>query len=278
MSDSGLIFAALVWSAIGWAQVPNDQASTVHATDFIEEPWGGTLYDDFNHKWLDPAKWQVGNPQCWATLECVREIKDGQLRLAVRDFGATNSDSGIAWSSPEVRFIDPSVMSIKADFTPRSFSGVGCTTNNTDYTHTEIRLWGTVFNVGTGNAAEDVTAFLLIWVDTFNPQTRTVSLWWGYNWGSGQGSAYPIASYPFGTPVSLALKWDKDNHRFIARSKAKFAADPRKQIIVPYSVSDTTSPTSASRGVDASVNSLNCTSGQTYAQVEATVDNVIVNW
>lgn len=61
----GLMFTFLIWSVIGWAQVPSSQNGTAHATDFAEESWGGTLYDDFNHKWLDPAKWQAGNPQCF---------------------------------------------------------------------------------------------------------------------------------------------------------------------------------------------------------------------
>ena len=274
----GLVFATLIWSAIGWGQTPSSQNGSVHATELTDMSEGGTLYDDFNSPWLDPAKWQIGTPQCWVTLECIREIQNGQLRLAVRVFGATNSDSGIGWSAPEVRFINPNVKSIKADVTAHSFSGIGCATNNTDYTHTEIRLWGTFFNIGTGNAADDVTAFLLIWVDTFNPQTMSVVLWWGYNWGSGQGFAYPVASYPFGTPLTLSLKWDEDNHQFIARSKPRFGESPGKQIAVPYNVSATTPSTSPSRGMDVSTNSLNCTSGRTYAQVEPKFDNVIVNW
>src|ERR1700757_4177572 len=51
-------------------------------------PGGGSLYDDFNGMWLDPAKWLPTNPQCWGNvLECVREIHNNKLRLAATNFG-----------------------------------------------------------------------------------------------------------------------------------------------------------------------------------------------
>lgn len=39
-------------------------------------------YDTFNKPWIDPAKW-IGGLGCsdWTTLECVREIQHGRLRL-----------------------------------------------------------------------------------------------------------------------------------------------------------------------------------------------------
>ena len=57
------------------------------------------LYDDFNERWLSRAKWEPVLPNCWGNvLECVRQIRDGKLYLSVRNFGYSNSDTGIAVS------------------------------------------------------------------------------------------------------------------------------------------------------------------------------------
>lgn len=122
-------------------------------------------YDTFNQKWLDPAKWLATGPFCWGGLECVREIQNGQLRLAVRNFGATDSDSGLPVSESEVDFVNPNAInSITADVALSSFSGVGCSTNNNDkdWTHMELAIGGYFFNTGTGDPADDVLAMLNI--------------------------------------------------------------------------------------------------------------------
>jgi hypothetical protein len=81
-------------------------------------------YDTFNERWLDPAKWLTGLYCGPTTLECVREIQNGQLRLAVRQFGATDSDSGFQYANPALYFSNPSAInSITSDVTLRSFSG-----------------------------------------------------------------------------------------------------------------------------------------------------------
>ena len=39
------------------------------------------VYDNFNEKWIDPARWLTGAPGCWGlSLECVRQIQNGHLR------------------------------------------------------------------------------------------------------------------------------------------------------------------------------------------------------
>ncbi len=51
------------------------------------------LYDSFDEKFLDPAKWSpYGACFTWSVLECVREIQEDRLRLAVRNYGATTSN------------------------------------------------------------------------------------------------------------------------------------------------------------------------------------------
>jgi hypothetical protein len=47
--------------------------------------------------------------------------------------------------------------------------------------------------------------------------------------------------------------------------------------VVPYSVPDTKPPSWNSRWLEAPLVAANCTSGQTFAQVEAFYDNVMIN-
>ena len=227
-------------------------------------------YDNFNSNLLDPTKWQPKNPQCWGNvLECVRMIQNGKLYLFVRNFGDTNSDNGINWSESEVYFPSPNaVNSITADVTLRSYKGVGCATNNTDQTHTQVMMGGTFFNTGT----DDVTGLLIIYADTINPQMMNVGGWWGY---ANQGYWTTIAAYPIGTPLTATIKWDKDNHQFIASAWDKSGVGG--QVLIPYGVPDSNPPANPVKNLNAEAHTLNCTSAKTFGAVEATYDNVYVN-
>jgi len=50
-------------------------------------------YDSFNGTFINPSKWSTfpGGCPSFSVLDCVREIQNTQLRLAVRSYGATNS-------------------------------------------------------------------------------------------------------------------------------------------------------------------------------------------
>jgi hypothetical protein len=237
---------------------------------------GGGLYDDFNQEWLNPAKWRPMYPNCWGNvLECVREVRDGKLRLAVRNFGDTTSDSGIQFSESEVYFVDPNaVTSITADISAR-FRGVGCATNGTDRTHTQVQLGGGFFNMGTGSPNDDMVVWLIIWVDTIDPIMRA-SVYWGRPW-PGPAANVPLADYPVGTQLRGTLTWDKANHRFIGRTAVKGQEGLGDEILIPYSEPDVTSPATPLKALQASQHTLNCTSAKTNGQVEATFDNVLIN-
>ena len=55
-----------------------------------------TLYDNFDHKFLNPSRWAYA--LCYSgsglEMECVREIRDEQLHLAHRYFGVQANDGG----------------------------------------------------------------------------------------------------------------------------------------------------------------------------------------
>ena len=86
------------------------------------------VYDDFSEKWIDPARWLTGSPGCWGlSLECVRQIRDGQLNLAARNIGSNAANSDTQWSQSDLFFVNPNnITSITADVTVRSALGTNC--------------------------------------------------------------------------------------------------------------------------------------------------------
>jgi hypothetical protein len=80
-----------------------------------------TLYDDFNQRFLNPSKWST-NTACFTTngleQECVREIQNGQLRLAHRNFGNRDTDQGSQFGGANVFFAHPArIKSITTEMT-----------------------------------------------------------------------------------------------------------------------------------------------------------------
>ena len=217
-----IVIGCLVPAA--WAQQTRGKDNANHGKP--------VYYDTFKEKWLDPTKWLATGPYCSRTLECVREIQNHHLRLAVRNLGAIDSDSGAQYDQSGLYFVDPNtVKNISADVVIRSFTGVGCSTNSTDVTHTEVRIGGTYFNTGTGDPAGDTWAYLILWVGTSNTQTINVGNWWAWR---DQGSWTTVGSYPVGTPLTATFAWDKANHQFIATVQVKDEPGSRVQVVALY--------------------------------------------
>ena len=231
-----VLLAANAWIPSAFGQSGLQQTNSPQS----QLSWSEKLYDNFNGKWLDPTKWQAANPSCWGNiLECVREIQDGKLRLALRSFGASNSDSGVQWSESEVYFVNPNALtSITADVNVR-FRGTACPTNDTGpRTHTQNQISGNFFNTGTGDSTDDMSVILMIWVATVDPVTR-VSVVWGNPWPA-PFTVVPVENYPLGTELTATLTWDRANHQFMAKTRAKDDEGPWAQVEIPYSISDTT--------------------------------------
>ena len=170
-----------------------------------------------------------------------------------------------------MKFVNPNaISSITVDVTLRSFSGVGCSTNDTDRTHTAVSIGGNFFNTGTGDPADDLLALLILWVDTTDPKTMTV-LNWNYQ------SYNVVDTYPIGTPLTATFAWDKENHQFIAVVKVKGDPGPGKRVVTSYFSSDSMPPASPYKNIGAQAFSLNCTTAKTFAQVEAFYDSVMIN-
>jgi len=234
-------------------------------------------YDTFNGPWISPAKWLAGGPGCdqGNTLECVREIQNGHLRMEVRNVGATDSDAGLQFTGSELHFVNPeAINSIAADVTVQRFNGVACPANNTDMTRAVIGIRGVFFNTGSGDPNDDIRDSVYFMVDTNHPKTVRV-----LNFVDTLGLEADIGQYPIGTALTVLNIWDKVNHRFISVVRVVGDDGPGKTVIVPYgNVSDTTPPASADgKFLHAWSYSLNCAAVQTFSQVEAFFDNVMIN-
>jgi hypothetical protein len=258
-----ILVASLAFA--NWAQQPTALSSR------------SVYYDTFNEQWLNPTKWIPNGPGCERgfTMECVREIQNGRLRLAVRNIGATDSDLGSQFAESDVYFVNPnSINSTTADVTLSRFSGLACPANTDQPSRTIVKIQGNFFNTGSGDPVDDISDEVDMWVDPSNPKTMIVGNWFT---GSGLGIGTPIGNYPLGTPLRLYNTWDKANHQFISVVQVIGESDPGKRVVVPYTVSDTTLPAYAEKQLTTFVYSQNCTSAQTFAQVEAFFDNVMIN-
>src|SRR5215470_17863829 len=77
-------------------------------TCFGQQSISKPYYDNFSNNWINPTKWLAVIPQAWGSpLEIVREIKFGKLRLAIRNTGKTDSDSGAEWAESALYFVNP---------------------------------------------------------------------------------------------------------------------------------------------------------------------------
>ena len=233
-------------------------------------------YDTFNERFLDLTKWLPWGPACvWGTTyECVREIQNGRLRVATRNIGAKDSDSGFQFTDNSLNFVNPNAInSITADATLSQFNGVPCSTNVDQLSIVVLKVTGLFFNTGTLDPNDDIGNDVYLWIDVSDPKTVRVGDWCPACVGMG---AY-MGTYPIGTPLTLSNTWDKTNHQFIATVKITGDSGQGKRFVVPYLTSDTTPPVNPSKELLTYVYSANCSSAQTSTYFEAFFDNVIIN-
>jgi hypothetical protein len=259
------IIALLAFGALAQSQVKSTTTEQVY-------------YDTFNEQWLNPDKWQPIGPFCGQglTLECVREIQNGQLRLALRNMGDGGSDSDGQYSDDQLIFTNPSaIRSVTVDVTLRQVQLVACPTNTDLATRAIAKINGTFFNTGSGDPADDVGDSVFLYTDTTIPKTISVVNW--FCSANGPCYGFEFARYPVGTPLTVTNSWDKANHQFVSTVKTKWEPGPGKRGVMPYSVSDTTPPVNIDRSLNVTVTTPNCTSARTFSHAEALFDNVMIN-
>ncbi|HMK22416.1 MAG TPA: hypothetical protein VK466_08770 [Terriglobales bacterium] len=272
---------------LGWAQQEGNQPIQQQASSQQAQMyWGAKLYDDFNHRWLDPAKWAAvpdeAGPNykeaCYFSsnvLECVREIQDGRLRLEVACYGARDSDQGTQYGESKLLLTPQSLKSLTADVTVRRTDVAACLENPGPYfAAPQAMLTASFFHTDSGDVGIDLT-FQPISPD--NLQTIVVR-----GFGFAPGGQYfgfvDLDSVPRGTPLRGTVRWDQPNHKFVVAfqnliTHQFFSAD------VPYdpvALPDAVPAVAGWKGLYVQAFPSNCTKQQTWQQMEATFDNVSI--
>jgi len=233
------------------------------------------LYDNFDdEKFLNPAKWSLyGACFTWSVLECVRAIEDDRLRLAVRTYGAMNSNQGNTYGPSELHFTNPTpIRTIAASLTVRQASVTGCPAN-TDTQAAQALISGNFFNSGSGDPNDDVQAFLDIEHVSTQPQGQLQAVgfmhWQGQFFG-GIG----FGSLSVGQPVIAQLSWDQSNHQFVV-SWTDVKAGTVTQGFMPYAIPDTVPPAGPDKFIGVRAFAPNCVGIQMmFAHLDTTFDKV----
>jgi hypothetical protein len=236
------------------------------------------IYDTFTELTIDDSKWKE--------TETIRQIKGGKLFLLRRTIGLTGSNEGRITDGLPLSFYDPAtVTAIKATVTVTQLDVIDCTTNP-EYTLTRARLHGNFFNTGTptpGSAVNDVVAQIALErrSDSMDPPgVLNVKAWLVQCTSSDCNFATAITlpgtknlgTVTVGTPVTLYMRWDADNNRFL------FKRDADTWVTIPYKVADAAQPGRPVKSLSVINNVENCNSEPIPAAfIAATFDNVSVN-
>ena len=235
------------------------------------------LYDNFNQKFLDTNKWEPSSA-CftWTVVECVREIQNGQLRLAVRGTGATDSNSGNQYGESELIFKNPSrIKSISTQLTIRRTSAASCPVSPDFNSGTQTIIAGNFFNSGSGAPADDVSALLFFsHVPTDPPGVLTaIGL---LNWQGQFFDGVGLGTVNVGQRITAKLIWDQRDHQFIV-GWTDIASGTVTQTTMPYTIPDTAPAAVAYKSLGVRVFTPNCIGTQILIDdTEATFDNVMV--
>jgi hypothetical protein len=234
-----------------------------------------TLYDNFDHKFINPSKWAYA--LCYSSngleMECVREIRDERLHLTHRHFGVQANDGGQQNGAALVGFANAqNIKAIRTDVTVRSNLEVACAANPSFGSNTG--LWGTFFNAGSGNPNDDVGAAInLKRVASDPPGQLNV---FGQTFHAGIYSGYiSLGSVAIGTPVTITLAWDQPNHQFVISLTNK-STHVTTSATMPYTFGDTTPVAGPAKVMQAGGFAPDCATNATSLYVDAVFANVYI--
>lgn len=234
-----------------------------------------TLYDNFEHKFIDPSRWAYAF--CYASdggeLECVREVRDEKLHLAHREFGLTSSNTGQQNGGAGVGFANSeTIKTMKTDLLVRSVLEVPCATNPTF--GTSAGIWGTFFNAGSGNPNDDVGAQFGVTRFSWTPAGQLIVRGQTFQ-GNVYSDFFTIGTVTIGTPITISLSWDQPNHQFVISFTNKVTKVTTTGTM-PYAFSDTTPVAGSAKTLGANGFAANCTANPTSNYVDAEFGSVYV--
>jgi hypothetical protein len=235
------------------------------------------FYDTFSRRLLSPLKWNTFSA-CFTTngqeLECVREIEEGRLRLAHRNFGQPDTDTGFQFGDANVSFANPAaIKSITVDLIVRSIDESSCPANPElgGAAHIDTRF----FNTGSGDPNDDVGGHVAFGRVASDPAGQ-LTAYGQISQGNNYFAYFPMGTVRIGTPITAALTWDQPNHQFIA-SWVNRINHARIQTAMPYSLSDAMPATDPSKVLTVNTFPANCTAKASWVYIDATFDNVYVH-
>jgi hypothetical protein len=235
-------------------------------------------YDNFHDRLLSPDRWALSDA-CGSDngreMECVREIANGKLHLAHRQFGLRDSDQGTQFGIAQLNFANPwLIKSVSTDVVVQDIEEAGCPAN-TGYGGA-AGIDATFFNTGTGDPNDDVAGHLALGRGVSDPPGQLTVFsqishggdFFGYVW---------LGTVDMGTPVTMTLTWDQPNHQFRV-SLINHTTHVKTQASMPYDLGDRTPATNPARTLLVGTLPANCTANATWVYVDATFDNVSVGY
>ena len=239
------------------------------------------IYDDFAGDHIDPAKW-IAPPLCVGNVyDCAREARHGHLHLAVRGYGATDSDSGVTFSESQLHFRNPHLITtIRFRFTVTSFSGGACAppSANGAAAHPQLLAHGAFFNAGSGLPEDDVIAYLMVerLTDDLSLPPTSLRVAGFTSRGATFSEHVDLGTVRVGEPAVATLTWDQENHAFTWQIVKTFTKPHVVAGTLPYAELDGVAPAEPFKSVRVGTFAPNCAEPG-FAAMDATIDNVRVN-
>jgi len=214
--------------------------------------------------------------------EAIRLIEGGQLRLDMRGYGETTFDIGSSYPGFSLGFPNPNaITAIQVSATVTQATATSCSSNPTAFSGAQLVIGGFFFNTGTptpGSLLNDVFADAFF-VHNANDSPNVVHAQYvmfqcldDFCGNSAQLGFGDLGTAVTGQPVTLSIQWDQPNHQFV------FQRDGDPPAVASYSVSDTSTPGSPSKGLQLGHGVPNCTTTpRPSAFMSVLVGSVFVN-
>jgi hypothetical protein len=242
------------------------------------------LYDGFNGAHIDSAKW-IATPMCAdpGAYDCVREVRLGHLRLAVRKYGAADPSEGetFAESGLRVKQSPETIDGIRFRFRVTSFSGGACSSNEFVAAHPQLLAHGAFFNSGDPtDPNDDVIAYLMVERRTDDTDIAATALRVGGFMTKGNdffNNDVDLGTVRVGEPAVATLKWDRDNAVVVWRVVRTFTQPYVVEVTRPSFQGPGNAPADPFKSFRVGTFVPNCTTEQSFAAMDALIDTVWVN-
>jgi hypothetical protein len=238
------------------------------------------LYEDWATERIDPGRWRPTTLPS-TVYEVIRVISGGQLQHALRIYGASRNDFGALTASNILGFTARDFMAVQWDTSVQSYLLQGCGTPGTPPSSLQVAMQLPLFNDGsspdTNDETGNVEAHLHLVRTSDSPAAPDVLEAQGLLTRcqvpdcSTRDTLGPVSlgEIPLGQMNTLQMIWDPVGSQVI------FRRNTEPPVPLFYSVPAVRTIRAerlwAVRGTGA-----NCTAGRAFAEVLATLDNIIV--